>query len=138
MPTSQLLGKPKSWPKAVQHYVTGTELPPLGDLAFFGLLFPLLCCASVFFALAYLNWVEGLRRFWSMFPLTRVLCWYRFFEPQPSAGGQHYVTGVGSRHGVCIRTVASRRLGQPAALPGGAGAASGGAGGIQLQVVPCS
>ena len=26
---------------------------------------------------------EGLRRFWSMFPLTRVPCWYRFFEPQP-------------------------------------------------------
>ena len=26
---------------------------------------------------------EGLRRFWSMFPLTRVSFWYRFFEPQP-------------------------------------------------------
>ena len=26
----------------------------------------------------------GLRRFWSMFPLTRVPFWYRFFEPQPS------------------------------------------------------
>ena len=26
---------------------------------------------------------EGLRRFWSMFPLTRVPFWYRFFEPQP-------------------------------------------------------
>ena len=25
---------------------------------------------------------EGLRRFWSMFPLTRVPFWYRFFEPQ--------------------------------------------------------
>ena len=23
------------------------------------------------------------RRFWSMFPLTRVLFWHRFFEPQP-------------------------------------------------------
>ena len=27
---------------------------------------------------------EGLRRFWSMFPLTRVPFWYRFFEPQPN------------------------------------------------------
>ena len=24
---------------------------------------------------------QGLRRFWSMFPLTRVPFWYRFFEP---------------------------------------------------------
>ena len=27
---------------------------------------------------------EELRRFWSMFPLTRVPFWYRLFEPQPS------------------------------------------------------
>ena len=27
---------------------------------------------------------EGLRRFWSVFPLTRVPFWYRFFEPQPN------------------------------------------------------
>ena len=27
---------------------------------------------------------EGLRRFWSMFPLTRVPFWYRFFEPLPN------------------------------------------------------
>ena len=27
---------------------------------------------------------EGLRRFWSMFPLTRVPFWHRIFEPQPS------------------------------------------------------
>ena len=27
---------------------------------------------------------EGLGRFWSMFPLTRVPLWYRFFEPQPN------------------------------------------------------
>ena len=27
---------------------------------------------------------EGLRRCWSMFPLTRVPFWYRFFEPQPN------------------------------------------------------
>ena len=26
---------------------------------------------------------DGLRRCWSMFPLTKVLFWYRFFEPQP-------------------------------------------------------
>ena len=26
---------------------------------------------------------EGLHRCWSMFPLTRVPFWYRFFEPQP-------------------------------------------------------
>ena len=26
---------------------------------------------------------EGLRWSWSMFPLTRVPFWYRFFEPQP-------------------------------------------------------
>ena len=26
---------------------------------------------------------EGLRRFWPMIPLTRVPCWYWFFEPQP-------------------------------------------------------
>ena len=26
---------------------------------------------------------EGLRRCWSMFPLTRVPFWYLFFEPQP-------------------------------------------------------
>ena len=26
---------------------------------------------------------DGLRRFWSMFPLTRVPFWYRLFEPQP-------------------------------------------------------
>ena len=26
---------------------------------------------------------QGLRRFWSIFPLTRVPFWYRFFEPQP-------------------------------------------------------
>ena len=33
---------------------------------------------------------EGLRRFWSMFALTRVAFWYRFFEPQPCGfcGGQ--------------------------------------------------
>ena len=37
-----------------------------------------------------LNWtiwlwlkIKGLRRFWSMFPLTRDPFWYRFFEPQP-------------------------------------------------------
>ena len=35
------------------------------------------------------NWVwlkikqEGLRRFWSMFPLARVAFWCRFVEPQP-------------------------------------------------------
>ena len=29
---------------------------------------------------------EGLRRFWSMFLLTRVPFWHRFFEPQPLAG----------------------------------------------------
>ena len=27
---------------------------------------------------------EGLRRLWSMFPLTRVPFWYRFFSPQPN------------------------------------------------------
>ena len=27
---------------------------------------------------------RGLHRFWSMFPLTRVPFWYRFFEPQPN------------------------------------------------------
>ena len=38
---------------------------------------------------AHATWVwlkikqEGLRRCWSMFPLTRVPFWYRFFEPQP-------------------------------------------------------
>ena len=26
---------------------------------------------------------EGLRGFWSMFPLAKVPFWYRFFEPQP-------------------------------------------------------
>ena len=26
---------------------------------------------------------EGLRRFWSMFPLARVPFWYRVFEPPP-------------------------------------------------------
>ena len=26
---------------------------------------------------------EGLRRFWFMFPLTRLPYWYRFFEPRP-------------------------------------------------------
>ena len=26
---------------------------------------------------------EGLRRFWSMFPLTRVPFWHQLFEPQP-------------------------------------------------------
>ena len=26
---------------------------------------------------------EGLRRFWSVFPLSGVPFWYRFFEPQP-------------------------------------------------------
>ena len=37
-----------------------------------------------------LKWVwlkinqEGFRRFWSMFPLTRVSFWYRLFEPQPN------------------------------------------------------
>ena len=29
---------------------------------------------------------EGLRRFWSMFPLSRVPFWYWFFEPQPTVG----------------------------------------------------
>ena len=29
---------------------------------------------------------EGLRRCWSMFPLTRVPFWYRFLEPQPQPG----------------------------------------------------
>ena len=39
-----------------------------------------------------LSWVwlkidqEGLRGFWSMFPLTRVPFWYRFFEPHPHPG----------------------------------------------------
>ena len=33
---------------------------------------------------------EGLRRCWSRCPLTRVPCWYRFFEPQPNGcGGQN-------------------------------------------------
>ena len=36
---------------------------------------------------------EGLRRFWSMFPLTRVAFWYRFFEPQPNR-----FRGVGLAH----------------------------------------
>ena len=27
------------------------------------------------------------RRFWAMFPLTRVPVWYRFVEPQPSTAG---------------------------------------------------
>ena len=26
---------------------------------------------------------EGLRRFWSIFPLTRIPFWYQFFEPYP-------------------------------------------------------
>ena len=26
---------------------------------------------------------EGLRGFWSMFPLTKVPFWYQFFEPLP-------------------------------------------------------
>ena len=29
---------------------------------------------------------EGLRGFWSMFPLTRVPFWYRVFEPHPYTG----------------------------------------------------
>ena len=45
----------------------------------------------------------GFRRFWSMFPLTRVPCWYRFFEPQPyvhklGGGGG----GQGSAVGPCL------------------------------------
>ena len=42
-----------------------------------------------FLAVYFAIWVwlkikqEGVRRFWSMFPLTRVPFWYRFFEPQP-------------------------------------------------------
>ena len=41
---------------------------------------------------------EGLRRFWSMFPLTRVPFWYRSFEPLPmkstvwAAVGSHHVS----------------------------------------------
>ena len=34
------------------------------------------------------NKQEGLRRFWSMFPLTRVPFWYRLFEPLPFSFGQ--------------------------------------------------
>ena len=33
---------------------------------------------------------EGLRRFWSMFLLTRVPFWYRFFEPQPCGNNTLY------------------------------------------------
>ena len=41
------------------------------------------------FLVSEVSWVwlkinqEGLRRFWSMFPLSRVPFGYRFFEPQP-------------------------------------------------------
>ena len=46
------------------------------------------CSAAVCMYIMYI-WVrlkinqEGFRRFWSMFPLTRVPFWYCFFEPQP-------------------------------------------------------
>ena len=34
---------------------------------------------------------EGLRRFWSMCPLTRVPLRYRFFEPQPDDIGHSHI-----------------------------------------------
>ena len=37
---------------------------------------------------------EGLRRFWSMFPLTRVPVWYRLFEPQPNRETPQKGSGV--------------------------------------------
>ena len=33
---------------------------------------------------------EGLRRFWSMFPLARVPFWYRLLEPQPNDVHQRF------------------------------------------------
>ena len=36
---------------------------------------------------------QGVRRFWSMFPLTRVPFWYRFFEPQPVGTTSKVVAG---------------------------------------------
>ena len=32
----------------------------------------------------WLQTSQGLRRFWSIFPVTRVPFWYRFLEPQPN------------------------------------------------------
>ena len=37
---------------------------------------------------------EGLRRFWSMFPPTRVPFWYRFFEPPPFKSRNLYISNV--------------------------------------------
>ena len=37
---------------------------------------------------------EGLRRFWSTFPLARVPFWYRFFEPQPNGETQDVLGGM--------------------------------------------
>ena len=36
---------------------------------------------------------EGVRGFWSMFPLTRVPFWYWFFELQPFCGKHHLFSG---------------------------------------------
>ena len=55
--------------------------------------------SSARLVLVFLMWVwlkikqEGLRRFWSMFPLNRVPFWCRFFEPQPCAA--HFKGGSG-------------------------------------------
>ena len=38
---------------------------------------------------------EGLRRFWSMFLITRVPSWYQFFEPQPYGVNTVMVVAIG-------------------------------------------
>ena len=45
-----------------------------------------ICAKSKSWAWAWLKIKQGLRRCWSMFPLTRVPFWHRFFEPQPCVG----------------------------------------------------
>ena len=37
---------------------------------------------------------EGLRRLWSIFPLTRVPFWYRFSEPQPNGNSSFVFFGA--------------------------------------------
>ena len=66
-------------------YAPGPSLqaPPEGSLCFWPLHLTKQNVAQV--SRVWLKIKQGgLRRFWSMFPLTRVPFWYRAFEPQPA------------------------------------------------------
>ena len=84
---------------------------------------------------------EGLRRFWSMLPLTRVPFWYRFFEPQPCVFGRPPQTAFTfkARSSVGHRVPRLAKVSAPrgATAPGPAKPATSGAPGIRRSLRGC-